>query len=162
MIDSAQSAYQRYGPALLRKATRMLGNREDAADVVQGLFADLWAKHDQRIGELPYLYRAVGNRCLNIIRDGRRRQALLDRDYILPSRIDSQPFHLTTLAELAELFDDKTMEILICRYVDEMTQEEIAIHLGQSRRTVGKKLRKIQDALADLQSDLQTKPSRAQ
>ena len=36
--------YRRYGPALLRKATRLLGNRDDALDVVQGLFTDLFER----------------------------------------------------------------------------------------------------------------------
>jgi DNA-directed RNA polymerase specialized sigma24 family protein len=48
-------AYERYGRALLRKAERVLGNREDARDVVQGLFADLHQKLDAPM-DLPYLY----------------------------------------------------------------------------------------------------------
>lgn len=36
-------SYQRYGPALLRKAERLLQSRDDALDVVQGLFTDLLA-----------------------------------------------------------------------------------------------------------------------
>ena len=33
--------YRRYGPALLRKAERMLQDRDEPKDVVQGLFLDL-------------------------------------------------------------------------------------------------------------------------
>ncbi len=54
--------YRRYGPALLRKCERILGNKDDAEDVVQTLFVELLKK---RIEEttLPYLYRAATNRC---------------------------------------------------------------------------------------------------
>src|SRR5687768_13365769 len=40
-VSDPQSAYRAYGPALVRKAERMLRNREDATDVVHALFVDL-------------------------------------------------------------------------------------------------------------------------
>ena len=46
--------------------------------------------------------------------------------------------------------DRKSLDVLVCRYVDEMTQEEIASHLSTSRKTVGKRLDKIRDALDEL------------
>src|SRR5690348_15577265 len=77
-------AYRRYGPALLRKAKRMLHNRVDAEDVVQGLFVDLLqgagaGGPDSAQLELGYLYRAVTHRCLNVLRDARNRRRLLDQ-----------------------------------------------------------------------------------
>ena len=71
--------YRRYGPALLRKCERMLGNRDDAEDIVQGLFVDL-LKRDQGEESLAYLYRAATNRCLNLMRNRKKRQALLERN----------------------------------------------------------------------------------
>ena len=71
--------YRRYGPALLRKATRLLGNRDDALDVVQGLFTDLYARSALDV-ELPYLYRALTNRCLTMIRDRNTHTRLLERE----------------------------------------------------------------------------------
>ena len=70
--------YQRYGPALLRKAGRLLGNHADAEDVVQALFVEM-LKRGQAVADLAYLYRAVTNRCLNFLRDHANRQRLLDR-----------------------------------------------------------------------------------
>jgi RNA polymerase sigma-70 factor (ECF subfamily) len=154
MGGAALIAYQRYGPALVRKAARMLGNREDAADVVHELFVDLWEKGEKRVDELPYLYRAIGNRCLNILRDSKRRRELLDRAHIWQTRSEGKSFELAQVAQLADKLDDKTMEILICRYVDEMTHEEIASHLRVSRRTVLNRLAKIREALEKLQSDV--------
>ena len=63
-----QTAYRTFGPALIRKAERILRNREDAVDVVHALFVDLLSKPPDAM-DLPYLYRAVTNRCLNVVRD---------------------------------------------------------------------------------------------
>ena len=67
-------AYQRHGRALLRKAERMLGNRADAQDLVQSLFLDLLQMGESP--DLPYLYRAITNRCLTYIRDTSNRTRL--------------------------------------------------------------------------------------
>ena len=74
-----QSAYRAYGPALVRKAERILRSREDAIDVVHALFADLLPKWTADV-DLPYLYRAVTNRCLNVVRDRGTRARLLERE----------------------------------------------------------------------------------
>ncbi len=42
--------------------------------------------------------------------------------------------------KLAASLDDQTLEIVSYRCFDDMTQEEVAITLGISRKTVGKKL----------------------
>ena len=71
-------AYERYGRALLRKAERIVGNREDARDILQALFVDLYQQSDAPM-DLPYLYRAVTNRCLSFVRDETNRARLLER-----------------------------------------------------------------------------------
>ena len=151
--DDIRAAYEKYGPALLRKAERILGSSGDAEDVVHGLFADLYGKgRHERASDLPYLYRAVTNRCLNVIRDSRRRRRLLDQQSApaCTPRLDQRALDVDLLAKLTEQLDARTMEVLVCRYVDEMTQEEIAAHLSTSRKTVGKRLQKIRAALEAL------------
>lgn len=147
-------AYRLYGPALLRKAERMLANPEDAGDVVQTLFAELIARGDQRL-ELPFLYRAVTNRCLNMIRDRQNRERLLAREEPSlrgPARVrcDEAVIGLDLLCKLSARLDGKHMEVLVCRYVDDMGVEEIAAMVGQSRKTVGKRLARIRDEVAAL------------
>jgi len=143
--------YQRYGAALLRKAERILLNHEDALDVVQGLFVDLWERKNTDV-ELPYLYRAVTHRCLSLIRDRKNRQRLLTQQQPAlrgPERIDCEGIALTMnlLIKLTEGFDERAMEIFVCRFVDEMTQEEIATSLKISRKTVGRRLDAIVSAV---------------
>ena len=153
--DEIRSGYERYGPALLRKAERILRNPDDACDIVQSLFVELHQNdRHHRAGDLPYLYRAVTNRCLNLIRDTKRRTELLAQEgstQPLPSsRTEQRALSIDLLAKLTARLDDKCMEALVCRFVDDMTQDEIAAHLNTSRKTVGKRLAKVRAALEAL------------
>ena len=142
-------AYQRYGPALLRKCQRMLQSRHDAEDVVQGLFVDMLSKGKQP-EDLPYLYRAVTNRCINFLKYRENRRRLLERhdDALrgtVRTRCDDTVIGVDLLAKLMDRLDKKSLEILIYRYFDDMSQEEIAELIGTSRKTVGKRIKKIKE-----------------
>jgi RNA polymerase sigma-70 factor (ECF subfamily) len=151
---SPADAYARYGPALVRKAQRVLRNREDAIDVVHGLFADLLSQPDTPM-ELPYLYRAITHRCLNLVRDAPGRARLLAREQATVAPSSRLPdgrraLDVDLLARLCGALDGDHLEVLVCRFVDEMTQEEIGVHLGLSRKTIGKRLARIHERLAEL------------
>jgi RNA polymerase sigma-70 factor (ECF subfamily) len=147
-------AYERHGRALLRKAVRILGNAEDARDLVQGLFVDLHARGETPT-DLPYLYRAVTNRCLTFLRDETNRARLLERhDAALApaarTSCDDHVIGLDLLAKLARELDEPETEVLTYRYLDDMTQEEIAELLGVSRKTVGMRLDRVREAVRRL------------
>jgi RNA polymerase sigma-70 factor, ECF subfamily len=149
-----QAAYRTHGPALIRKAERLLRSRDDAVDVVQGLFVDL-VQRPPPVMDLPYLYRAITNRCLNHLRDRATRARLLARQADVLGgggrvRCDDRVIGLDLLAQLTDRLDARHLEVLVCRFVDDMTQEEIAEHLGTSRRTVGKRLGRIREAVVAL------------
>lgn len=138
--------YRRYGPALRRKCERMLGNRDDAEDVVQALFVDLLRRGREDV-DLPYLYRAATTRCLNLLRDASRRRALLARqgeDVLAPARerLAERLVSADLLARLAANLDRRSLEILSLHCQDGLSQEEVAKLLKISRRTVGKRLAK--------------------
>ena len=140
-------AYRTYGPALQRKAERILQSSDDAGDVVHSLFADLMRRKHKR-WDLPYLYRAVTNRCLNHLRDRDNRTRLLAEQQATlrgPARIrcDDHVIGVELLTKLADKLDKRSLEILVCRFIDDMTQDEIAVHLRVSRKTVGKRLAAI-------------------
>jgi len=145
--------YQRHGRALLRKAERILQSKHDAQDMVHALFVDLLQKGETP--ELPYLYRAITNRCLGYLRDESNRARLLEaHDDALrgPVRVrcDEHVIGMDMLVKLAQALDESTLEIATLRYFDDMTQEEIAVLLGISRKTVGKKLDDVRTAVAKL------------
>jgi len=138
----------------VRKAERILRSREDAADVVHALFVDLIPKWTNDV-DLPYLYRAVTNRCLNLVRDRGTRARLLEREgtSVAPVgrvRLEDEVVGVALIARLAEKLDQGHMEVLVCRFVDDMSQEEIAAHLDLSRKTIGKRLDRIRDEVLAL------------
>jgi len=147
-------AYRRYGPALLRKGERLLGNRSDAEDVVQGLFADLVSRGEGTM-DLPYLYRALTNRCLNLLRDASNHQRLLAQHDValrgaVRTRCDDQVIGVDLLVKLVGRLDPKATEVLVYRYFDDLTQDEIAELLATSRKTVGKRLDQVRTAVRAL------------
>lgn len=153
-----QAAYRAFGPALVRKAERVLRSREDAVDVVHGLFADLIPRWTKDV-DLPYLYRAVTNRCLNLVRDRATRARLLEREGTAAApmgrvKLEDQVVGVGLIAALAEKLDESHMEVLVARFVDDMTQEEIADHLKLSRKTIGKRLDRIRDEVLALRTEV--------
>lgn len=152
-----QAAYRAWGPALVRKAERILRSREDAVDVVHALFVDLIPRWSSDV-DLPYLYRSVTNRCLNVVRDRGTRARLLEREHQAAApigrvRLDDQIVGVGLIAALADRLDDAHMQVLVCRFVDDMTQDECAAHLGVSRKTIGKRLDRIRDAVIELRGE---------
>lgn len=149
-----RDAYRAYGPALVRKAERILRSRDDATDVVHGLFVDLISRRANPV-DLPYLYRAVTNRCLNFVRDESNRARLLEREAaaVAPRarvRCDDHVIGTQLLARLADRLDEAHLEVLVCRFFDDLTQEEIAETLKLSRKTIGKRLARIRDEVLAL------------
>ena len=148
--------YERHGRALLRKAERILQSRADAQDLVQGLFVDILQKGETP--DFPYLYRAITNRCLSFLRDERNRARILDRNDALlrgpvKTRCDEQTLGLDLLMKLASSLDEQTLEIIVLRFFDDMTLEDISSMVGLSRKTVGKKLDAVREAVAKLSSE---------
>lgn len=147
--------YRRYGPALLRKAERMLQSRDEAQDLVHSLFLDLLARPPAGAADLAYLYRAITNRCLNHLRDRRNQGRLLaSHDEALRgiprTRVDDRVVDRQLLASLSGRIDAAAWEVLVYRFVDDLTEDEIASLIGTSRRTVTRQLRRIRDQVRSL------------
>jgi RNA polymerase sigma-70 factor (ECF subfamily) len=131
-----------------------LRSREDATDVVHALFVDLIPRWSRDV-DLPYLYRAVTNRCLNALRDRGTRARLLEREHAAAApigrvRLDDEVVGVGLIATLADRLDAGHLEVLVARFVDDMTQDEIAVHLKLSRKTIGKRLDRIRDEVIAL------------
>ena len=144
-------AYERYGRTLIRRAAGCSATPTTRAIVVQALFLDLSQRRDVPL-ELPYLYRAVTHRCLSFLRDESNRARLLERnvgtlDPPPRTRCDDRVIGLDLLTKLLRELDDAETEVLIYRYIDDMTQEEIATLLGLSRKTVGKRLERLRQVV---------------
>lgn len=157
-------SYKRYGPALLRKAKRILQNPDDAQDIVQGVFVELLSR-GQTEPQLQYLYSAVTRRCISFMRDRDNRERLLRQQKPAlrgSARIacEQTVIDLDLLVKLAEKLDPVTHEVLVYRYYDEMTQDEIASIMGTSRRSINRRIQEISRAVAALHRSTGSKGSR--
>jgi RNA polymerase sigma-70 factor (ECF subfamily) len=153
-VSDPQTAYRTHGPALVRKAERMLRSREDATDVVHALFTDLIPRWSSAV-DLAYLYQATTNRCCNLLRDRGTRARLLAREQQNAAplgrvQLDDEVVGLRLIATLTAKLDEAHLQVFVARFVDDMTQDEIAEHLGLSRKTIGKRLDRIRETVTAL------------
>lgn len=153
--DCEQSTYselfRKYYPGLLFYATRFL-SEDEAEDVVQETFLDLWKKRDGiEIGDQiqSFLYRSVYMKSINVLKhkkvENNYSQAaeemhLQKMEYYNPDsndvikRIEAQELRREMVAVMNEL-PDKCREVFKLSYIHGMKNKEIAEVLDISLRT---------------------------
>ncbi|GGZ80318.1 RNA polymerase sigma factor [Streptomyces subrutilus] len=97
--EAFEALVHRYGPRLLRLATRLLGNGGEAEDAVQDAFVSAWRKLPEFRGEAGFgtwIHRIVTNRCLNVLR---ARTSVADLDTVPEP---AAPDHAVSPARAAE------------------------------------------------------------
>jgi RNA polymerase sigma-70 factor (ECF subfamily) len=146
-----EAAYRSHGHSVLRRARRLLGDDQEAREVLQEIFTSLLAKPDQfggRSSILTWLYTVTTHACLNRIRNRRTRLRILEAQ---PRSEASPAPDLEAMAAarqmLARLPGDQA-EAAVYYYFDEMTHAEIADVLGCSRRHVGDLLERFRRSVA--------------
>jgi RNA polymerase sigma-70 factor, ECF subfamily len=148
-----RAQYDQFGPALRRRCERVLQNTQDAQDVVQELFMDIWNKKRGDF-DFSYLYAAATNRCITLLRKQNRHRDLLKQHDFSPVSSTLLPddcaYSLQCLQALVMCLDKTSSAIFLYRYIDDMTQEEIGEVMGLSRKTVGKKLTRLENRLSSL------------
>jgi RNA polymerase sigma-70 factor (ECF subfamily) len=147
---SIEAMYRAYGPMVLRRARVLLGDEHAAGDAMHDIFLKAWRAGDSFRGDASpttWLYRITTNHCLNILRDRKRRGALLGEQAAAlekePGRGDEDR---VAAAEILSRVPEALREIAVYYYVDQMNQDEIAALLGVSRRTVGYRLEEFRAA----------------
>lgn len=140
--DAFMELYERYEPWIMSLAFRFTGHHDDALDVLQETFAYLVRKvpNLQLSAKMTtFLYPAVRN--LSIAANQKRRRSVSSEallDIHCGESNDS-----TTADEFQELLQQLSSdhrEILLMRFVDEMTQPEIAQSLDIPLGTVKSRL----------------------
>jgi RNA polymerase sigma-70 factor (ECF subfamily) len=138
-----EQVFQEHSEFVYRTAYRVLGNSEDAEDVLQSLFVRLlrreWTAEFAR-NPKAYLYRAAVNLSLNVIRS-RQRSVLTGDMEVFESEPRSEPAKEHTgqeelLRKAIATLKPKAAEILLLRYVHGYSDAEIARLLGTSRGTI--------------------------
>ena len=139
--------YEKYGPMVIRRCRRILGNGDDAMDAVHDVFVNLLRAQPRLHGQYPssLLYTMATNICLNRIRKSKR-------ENLMDISVEENPLFFSTdesfdqvEAELiweAILKDESEMNRAICfmYHADGMTLKEIGETVGLSTTGVHKRL----------------------
>ena len=137
--------YDRYGGLVFRRARRLLADEAAARDACHDVFLQVLAAGASWAPPSPvaWLYTVTTNRCLNLLREKRRRQ----RDAALVKVAPEQRSSETPVTLLLRGVPEHLQEIAIYYGVDEMTQDEIAVALGISQKTVSNRIGELRQAL---------------
>jgi DNA-directed RNA polymerase specialized sigma24 family protein len=91
---------------------------------------------------------------LNVLRDAQNRRRLLDQREAPATAVrttcEERAIDLDLLLKLSAQLDQLSCEMLVYRFIDDMTQDEIAELTGYSRKTVGRRLDDARSAVLRL------------
>jgi len=149
-IDRAELdlLYRRYGAMVLRRARRILADEQLAHDVCQDVFVQLLRTGRGWDAPSPvgWLFRVTTNHCLNLIRGTRRWRDFLR---LLPATPAATPSLSVQL--LLRGIPERLYDVAIYYGLDGMSQDEIALALGLSQKTVSNRVRELRSWLDDAQ-----------
>jgi RNA polymerase sigma-70 factor (ECF subfamily) len=148
--------YTTYGPMVLRRCRRLLGDETAARDAMHDVFVQVLSHADQLADQAPssLLFRIATNICLNRLRTKRRRPE--DGDDVLANIAEATDPAARSAARAAldALFrtePDTTALIAVLHLVDRMTLEEVAEEVGMSVSGVRKRLARLRTKLHALE-----------
>jgi len=138
--------YERFSPLVYRTALRITGRPEDAEDALQTVFARVLrqgAKIDEAQSPEGYFRRAAANAALDILR-GRAHRAEAQLDESLPhAAAESSPYLKERLRRALATLEPQDAELFTLRYIEGVSNTEIAGMYGLERSTIGVRLHRI-------------------
>lgn len=139
-----ESLYQRYKDWVYWKAYDFCGNREDALDVLQEVFAYFFGKFpgfNLRAQLKTFLYPAIRSRSVDLLRK-RRRTAPFEPALgnIKNGSTRANPASRQSLAELVTRLPEHQQELVLLRFIDGLTLEELGQALEIPLGTVKSRL----------------------
>ena len=166
---SVEATFREHAPRAFRAAYRVVGNAEDAQDVVQTVFVRLLKRPDAVINADTagsYLHRAAVNAGLDLLRkrkrsgavpietdDGAEEHAAESLEGDSESRVRSREIREELRAALTRLKPAEA-EVFVLRYLEGYGNTEIAELLDTTREAIGIRLfrcrARLKDELADL------------
>lgn len=151
--DAFEVIYRRYRDWVVRLAWRFTRNQDDALDVLQQTFAWLLTRLPglQLSARLTtFLYPVVRSISVTMLRKRRRSGDDAALAVIPAPDPAGAPAGREELADVLGMLPDGQREVLLMRFVDDMTLEEIATALNIPLGTVKSR---IHNALATLRAD---------
>ncbi|WP_353718902.1 RNA polymerase sigma-70 factor [Dyadobacter sp. 676] len=149
-LTAFEEIHQRYFGRLYTHAFKMLGEAEDAQDVVQEVFITLWTKGraiQLHSGLAGYLFTAVRNRVLNLIEHSKTYRGHLDSlatflsdNHVPAGEVADEELLFTLFEAEIDKLPRKMKEVFELRRQGELSYAEIAEKLSLSDHTVKKQI----------------------
>jgi len=157
--DAFEVLYYRYRDWAVNLAWRFTGNRNDALDVLQETFTYLLGKFpdfELTASMTTFLYPVIKHISLNIKKKNLRFSSENDisNSEIVDPNTNTNDNISNELAAVLKILPEELREILLMKYIDSMSQEEIAQALDIPLGTVKSRLYR---ALQILRQDARTR-----
>ena len=146
-----QALYQQHGPGLVLYACSLLGQKHAAEDVLQQVFMKLLEQNSLPEDPKPYLYRAVRNAALNLMRNENKNVELGDVELWFEDRGLDAGTQMTLESALMQVPAEQR-QVLVMHVWGGLTFEEIGGVLAVSANTAASRYRY---ALQKLRATLQ-------
>ncbi len=156
LARARQLLFARYRERLEYHAYGILKDAAEAGDVVQEVFIKAMREprlFDEDFKTQAWLYRVTRNLCFNLVRDRRRRGAILaasrpDHSYTADpvEAVFTSERHQEMVELVARLTEDHRA-ILMLRYYEDLSYNEIAARLDIKMGTVMSRLSRARDRL---------------
>lgn len=140
---------------------RMIGSRDDAADVTQEALLQTyrtWSQVDPEStgGYIKWCYRIAHNLCIDFLRKKRPRamedeelERAVDRQGLRPEEVYENRVQATKVREALLGLEEKYREVLLLRYQTEMSYERISEVLSVPLTTVETRLHRAKKMLRE-------------
>lgn len=160
--DAFEELVLRHYPGCLRYATRMLGNRADAEEVVQDTFVRAYRalpRYQPRDRFHAWLYRILINRCRTVGSRGlRSARRLHDYRVVVGPSVAPAPAVSDGLLEpiMDAMFElsAEYREAFLLKYVEELSYEEMAELTGAGISALKMRVKRARERLQALLGDL--------
>jgi len=164
--DAFALLVERHQGMVYSLAFRMVGDREDAADLAQDAFLNAWrglARFDSRSAFATWLYRLTSNVCIDFLRREKRRGGLsltVDDQENREAELADERWSPQRLLELEETrgalqkalaaLSPEHRQILLLREMEGLSYADIAQALGLEEGTVKSRIARARLALRDI------------
>jgi len=161
-IPAFEALFRQYEKVVFKNAFLITGRREDAEDVLQEVFTSVWkSRHtfDPNKGKLStWLHRITVNECLR----KRRREPpasisldgidIADKQTPMEDKVDNQ-MDYERLTNAMESLDAKHRAVLVLRYFNDLSYDEVAqavgVPLGTVKSRINHALKALRTRLGD-------------
>ncbi|HEX8564781.1 MAG TPA: sigma-70 family RNA polymerase sigma factor [Pyrinomonadaceae bacterium] len=140
--DAFRFLVERYQSQAAVHAVAIFGNRDDALDAVQEAFVDAYRalkNFDRSRRFYPWFYVLLRNRCFKLMAKSRKTESIEETEILAP-QADLPREERLALETALRALSAEDREIIILKYLEGLSYDEIAEHLEIPKGTVMSRL----------------------